>query len=217
MYKCVLFDMDGTLVNTYQGIFNSYQYAFDKMNLPFERDKFVGSVIGAPLLSVFQDTLGLSKEDSLKAVSYYRDYYSLQGKLEAKVYNGMQELLSFFKQNNILLGVATLKRETFALEILENLNLLHFFDVVYGIDDNDQRTKAELLQLCMESLHVPPSDSILVGDSEYDLLGAQEAGIDFLAVLYGFGFKNISSNSHDVDFKLAKTVEEIKENIYKGE
>ena len=58
MHKCILFDMDGTLVNTYEGIFNSYKYAFEKMNLDFPGQKFVGKVIGAPLLSVFKELYG---------------------------------------------------------------------------------------------------------------------------------------------------------------
>ena len=202
MYKCVLFDMDGTLVNTYQGIFNSYQYAFHKMNLPFPGEKFVGKSIGAPLLSVFRETCGLTDEQAAEAVKFYREYYASKGKSEADVYDGISESLKALKDNGILLGVATLKRESFAVEILNELKLQDYFDIVCGIDENDHLTKADLINKCIWKLGVSDSETILVGDSEYDADGARLAGVDFLAVLYGFGFKdpdtvhNLDSTAH---------------------
>ena len=74
MYKFVLFDMDGTLVNTYQGIYHSYEYAAKKLGIEFQGEQFVGNVIGAPLMSVFTDWLLLSQEDARKGIEYYRKY-----------------------------------------------------------------------------------------------------------------------------------------------
>lgn len=190
MYKCILFDMDGTLVNTYEGIYNSYQFAFEKMNLKFEKEKFVGAVIGAPLLSVFENVVGLSKDKAFEAMKHYRYYYSQKGKDEACLYPMMKECLEQLKNAGYLLGVATLKRENFALQILKDLNIYNYFNVICGIDDNDSLSKTDLLNMAMDKLKVSPKETILVGDSEYDLLGAEEATIDFMAVLYGFGFKN---------------------------
>lgn len=111
------------------------------MHLPFPGEKFVGKAIGAPLLSVFRETCGLTEEQAAEAVKFYREYYASKGKSEADVYDGISENLKALKENHILLGVAT-------------------------------------------------SETILVGDSEYDADGAAQASVDFLAVLYGFGFKD---------------------------
>lgn len=192
-YKYVLFDMDGTLVNTYQGIYNSYKYAFEKMGLPFLGDKLVGKVIGAPLLSVFEDHLGLGKGKALKAVEHYRKYYSETGKTEVTVYDGIEKSLIALKEAGCVLGVATLKREDFALDILKELNLLKYFDVVYGANKTDTLSKSDLLQKCTDAIKMKNFEGILVGDSEYDAEGAQKAGMDFCAVLYGFGFKEDKS------------------------
>lgn len=213
MYKCILFDMDGTLVNTYEGIFNSYKYAFEKMNLDFPGQKFVGKVIGAPLLSVFKETLGLSDEKALEAVEHYRKYYSEFGKDELVVYDGIRESLSMLKQKECFLGIATLKREIFAKEILKNQELEQYFDIVCGIDENDKLTKCDLLKKCMIQLNCKPAETILVGDSEYDAEGAEEAAIDFMAVLYGFGFQTEESlKRYKLKF-IAKKGEEIAKKI----
>lgn len=192
MYKNIIFDMDGTLVNTYEGIYNSYKHAIEKIGMKFEGDLFVGKVIGAPLKDVFCNTLGLGESEALKAVEIYRSYYQEKGKNEACLYDGIKEALKELKSNGYFLGVATLKKEDFAKEILANLKMIDLFDVVYGIDKNDTLTKADLIKKCIEYVGVTNDESILVGDSEYDLLGAQEVGIDFMAVTYGFGFKEIS-------------------------
>lgn len=193
MYKCALFDMDGTLVNTYRGIFNSYKYAFDKIGIEFQGEKFVGKVIGAPLLSVFRETIGLSEEKAVQAVEYYRNYYSEYGKKESQIYEGVKESLVSLKEQGYFLGVATLKREIFAKEILSDLGIIQYFDVVCGIDEKDQLTKADLLNKCLSELKVDKNDTILIGDSEYDAEGAEQVGIDFMAVTYGFGFKSNES------------------------
>lgn len=190
MYKFVLFDMDGTLVNTYQGIYHSYEYAAKKLGIEFQGEKFVGNVIGVPLMSVFTDWLLLSQEDARKGIEYYRKYYAERGKNEASVYEGIKESLSKLKREEYVLGIATLKRETFAEEILKNLGLDIYFDVVYGIDDNDSLTKSKLIEKCISKMHALKKDTILVGDSEYDYEGARAVEIDFLAVSYGFGFRD---------------------------
>ena len=191
MIKCVLFDMDGTLVNTYEGIYHSYEYALKNMNLKFDGNNFVGKVIGAPLLSVFKEHFLLPEEDVMKAIEYYRKYYSTFGKRQVEMYNGLENVLIKLKNKGFLLGVATLKRETFAKEILNNLNLYQYFDIVYGIDENDKLKKADLILKCINYLNVYSNETILVGDSEYDMVGAQEAGTNFLGVLYGYGFKGV--------------------------
>lgn len=106
----------------------------------------------------------------------------------AQAYQGMSALLATLKARGKSLGLATLKNEIFAAEMLKNLGLVSYFDAIRGMDQGDTLTKAQLLKRCMEDLSAPAGETILVGDSEYDALGALETGIDFLAVTYGYGF-----------------------------
>lgn len=207
MKKCVLFDMDGTLVNTYEGIYNSYKYALKKIGKEFQGNKFVGKVIGAPLLSVFKDVVSLNAEDAQTAVEYYRSYYAEKGIHQIEIYDEMKQTLKDLKRSGFLLGVATLKREDFAKDILCEIGIQEYFNVICGIDEGDKLTKAELVNKCLTILDVAKEDTVLVGDSEYDAEGAEMAKVDFLAVTYGFGFKDIDSCSKK--FKVACSAGEI--------
>lgn len=188
MYRCVLFDMDGTLINSYDGIFHAYQYTLKKMNTSFGGDVFVRRAIGAPLPFIFKHVCGMDDSEVPKAIQHYRHYYSEKGKQELKVYDGMKQALHSLKDYGCFLGIATLKKESFAKEILKDLGLLSYFDVVCGMDEEDRLTKTILIKKCMQRANASQNETVLVGDSEFDAAGAKEAGIDFLAVTYGFGF-----------------------------
>lgn len=189
MYKCILFDMDGTLVNSYAGIYHAYRYAFERLGLPFGGEAFVRHAIGAPLPLVFSRAAGMREEAVPRAVELYREYYARRGKYEAEVYSGMAQTLRQLKEAGGFLGVATLKKEEFAREMLQNCGILGCFDSVCGMDAADSLTKADLLRRGMQQAGAAPADTVLVGDSEFDVAGAADAGVDFLAVTYGFGFR----------------------------
>lgn len=187
-YKCILFDLDGTLANTFPGILHSYQYAAEKIGLPLPTEQIVGEVIGAPLADVFRKKFGLSEDILEKALYYYRKYYAENGLHEVKQYDGMSDTLAELKKRGYLLGVTTLKKESFAKDILSDLELAHYFDVIIGMDDKDVLTKSGMIKKAMEQLCVSESETLLVGDSSYDAIGAEEVNVSFIAVTYGFGF-----------------------------
>ena len=99
-------------------------------------------------------------------------------------------MLKELKKRGYLLAVATLKAEKFAIPMLESLGVAKYFDIIHGVDDKDTRTKASLIELCMHELNVSTKETALVGDSSHDAVGAKKAGVDFIAALYGFGFKS---------------------------
>lgn len=188
--KCVIFDLDGTLANTYPGIFNSYQYACEQLGIESPTDKVVGEAIGAPLLEVFENRFNLPKDIAIEGTKQYRTYYAKQGLLEAEAYEGMNETLAELKARGYLLGVATLKKEDFAVTILENLGLAKYFDVIVGMNEGDSLTKAQMLEKVAQTLSCDVESAALVGDSSYDAIGAKDASVKFVPVTYGFGFTN---------------------------
>lgn len=187
-YKVVLFDLDGTLLDTSEGIFNSVRFAEKSLGLnpiPYEK---LSSFIGPPPMSSYMVNHGLSREKAVEATKLHRQYGFKYGVYEAKVYTGIPELLQKLNDNNIKLGVCTLKRQDVAEKILAYFNLIKFFNVIVGIDTQESLSKADTINTALKSLnHKNKKDVVLIGDSFYDAEGAAEANIDFIGVLYGFG------------------------------
>lgn len=205
MYQLVIFDMDGTIADTSPGILNSHRHAHKTMGCPIPSTEELESVIGGPLLQTYIDRFGFSEADARKAVNEYRRYYSENGIHEAKLYPGMKETLKQMSERGVRIALATLKAERFAKIMLEEMGILPYFDVVYGMDDMDTRTKSQLITMCMETLGVAKENSLMVGDSIHDLKGAQQCGVPFLGVSYGFGFVP----HQDYGVRMAKDTEEV--------
>lgn len=205
-YKLAIFDMDGTLADTSEGIMNSHRYTHKMMGLVEPSDEDLDGVIGGPLLQTYQNRFGFSEKEAKNAVKIYRERYAEKGIYEAKLYEGMQAVLTALKNSHVKLGVATLKAERFAKTMLADMGVASLFDVIYGVDDNDKRTKSELIQLCMHELNMSPKNTVMIGDSMHDLNGAMECDIAFIGVTYGFGFKK---NAQNFNYPLCDTPNEL--------
>ncbi len=209
MKKLAIFDMDGTLADTSEGIFNSIRYTQKMMNLPEITHEQMLSHVGPPMEESYAKNFGLSGTALKKAVSFHKEYAMKQGYRELKVYRGIPELLQNLRENGILLAVATLKAQHTA-DMIAREYFGGLFSLIVGAEAQNPMSKAEILQKCMESLKIEGRDSVLIGDSIYDAKGAQTAGIDFIAVTYGFGFhagETISART----IGIANDVEEIKQ------
>lgn len=187
-YELIIFDLDGTLADTSPGILNSIRYAQKMMELPEITPEQMYSHIGPPMEESYHRNFGLTGEKLKQAVSYHKEYAIKQGYKEIELYKDIPELLNELKKNGYKTAVATLKAHATAVKIFESLDLTDRFDAIKGVDINDPLTKAQLLESCLVMTDTPREKALLVGDSTYDAIGAQEAGIDFLGVTYGFGF-----------------------------
>ena len=204
-YKLIVFDLDGTLADTSLGIINSHKYANAQMGRPVPDDETLAGIIGGPLLKTYQTKFAYSDSDAVEAVRIYRERYAEKGIDEVEIYEEIPYVLSELKARGYLLAVATLKAEKFAIPMLESLEVAKYFDIIHGVDDKDTRTKASLIELCMQELNVVPESTVLVGDSSHDAIGANAAGVDFIAATYGFGFKTDSDASQYSPVGIIKT------------
>lgn len=208
-YQTIIFDLDGTLADTSEGIYNCIRHAQKMMNLPPITSAQMRSHIGPPMHESYERNFHLTGHELERAVGYHKEYALTKGLYEASLYEGIPQLLSQLKSRGFKLAVATLKYEETAHKMLSFLNIASFFDVICGTLSEVKLTKAQLLHKCVEQCCGDIRSALLVGDSSYDALGALEVGIDFLGVTYGFGFQTADDVNQYPNVGCAKTVGEI--------
>ncbi len=192
-HDLVIFDLDGTLLDTSPGIFGSVRYAEEILNLNPITDEELREFVGPPPKDMYKEKYNLSDEDAMKATKAHRKYGIETAIYEAQKYDGMEEVLRILKDRNIMLAVATLKKQKIAEKVLENFDIGKYFDAIVGMNDEETFTKKMTIEKAIEMTGA--TKALMVGDSEYDYQGAEEANVDFVGVLYGFGFRKDESYS----------------------
>jgi phosphoglycolate phosphatase len=188
-YRNLIFDLDGTLTNSKMGILNSLQYALKELhieNIPFE---IPDAFIGPPLQRSFSELFALNKKQTDLAVEYFRLYYGKSGLYENEVFVGIPELVAYLNEMGCKIFVATSKLEKYARLIIEHFELNKYIDDLAGADYQGNHTKSELILKLMDKYRLEPSETLMIGDTHYDIIGARESGINSIAVGYGFGEK----------------------------
>ena len=189
MYKYVLFDLDGTISDSSEGITKGIQIALRGMGLEADDREELRKYIGPPLPYSFTNFNGFDEEQCKKAIALYRGYYSTIGLFENVPYEGIGKLLARIKESGRRVAVTTSKPEKFTVQILEKFGLAQYFDVIAGASLDEKRdTKQEVVEYALKQLGNPDlSQVVLVGDTRFDAEGAALIGIDCIGVLYGFG------------------------------
>ncbi|WP_367565835.1 HAD family hydrolase [Lacrimispora sp.] len=185
----LLFDLDGTLTDSKEGITKSVQYALKAFGVEEEDLDRLCCFIGPPLKDSFMRYYGFSEEDAKKAVSVYREYFSARGLYENKVYEGAEKVLQSLLDSGKKLYVASSKPEYFVRKILKHFQMDSYFRFMGGSDMEEVRgQKADVIRYVLEECGITDRDkAVMIGDREHDILGAKEVGIDSVGVLYGFG------------------------------
>ncbi|MHC5373474.1 HAD hydrolase-like protein [Enterococcus sp. LJL120] len=186
--KRIFFDLDGTLTDSSEGIFNSVRYAIKKFDYPEPSLTELRGYVGPPLLASFMENYQLTEAQGQEMVQAYREYYTDQGMEELFVYQGIPEVLAQLTEN-YLLSVATSKPEIFAKQIIQTTGLPKYFSGIFGADLESQRVaKADVIRYGLAELgQTNPKEVIMVGDRSHDILGANENNMSAVGVLYGFG------------------------------
>jgi phosphoglycolate phosphatase len=210
MYQAILFDLDGTITDSKEGIINSILYALSKFNMK-EDPRKLEAFIGPPLYRSFQEYYGFDEEKAWQGVAFYREYFSEKGIYENAVYPGIPQLLSELQEWGKTLVLATAKPAPYAERILEHFKLRNYFTWIFGSNmDGTRALKDEVIRdILLELQDVPKDKVIMVGDRNHDILGANANGIASIGVTYGYGSLNELKES-GADY-LAASVEELRD------
>ncbi|MBD5584022.1 MAG: HAD family hydrolase [Clostridia bacterium] len=188
MYDTVLFDLDGTLTDPFEGITNSIVYALKKFGIEVEDKRTLIDFIGPPLVHSFMKYYGFDLDKANTAVEYYREYFAEKGLYENGVYDGITYVLSELKASGKRLIIATCKPEVFAVKILDHFDLTRYFDHIVGATlDLTRAEKTDVIKYAVKKHKI--SSAIMVGDRKHDVLGAKNNGLPCIGVTYGYGTK----------------------------
>lgn len=186
MYSCILFDFDGTVYDTVEGITKSVQYAIRKHGLDAPLEE-LRCFAGPPLVEMFMEKFGFDRSTAEQVTREFRERYVPIGVYESAVFPEIRELLEALRQAGKRVGVATSKPESLACQLLEREGMLSLFDVVAGAGDNGAgNAKWQVIGRAMEALGAPREDTVLIGDTKYDVAGAHRVGIPCIGVEYGY-------------------------------
>lgn len=208
-YDLVIFDLDGTIADTSPGILNSIRYVQKQMGLPEITLEQMYSHVGPPMEESYHRNFGLEGAELSRAVEYHKEYAAKQGYREIEIYDGIPQLLERMHEEGVKTAVATLKAQATADKIFAEFGLSKMFDLVIGTNSSEPKSKAQLLEECMAKLQCAKARTVLIGDSKYDAEGALQAGIDFIAVTYGFGFRTVEEARLYSPVAICHTVAEI--------
>ncbi len=188
-YDTALFDLDGTLVNTSQGITEGVKYAIEKMGLKELDYETRCMFIGPPIRDSFKRYCGVSEEVAEEALWVYREYYSTKGLLQCKLYDGIKELLEYLNDKGKEVIVATAKPTEYSEIILEHLGVAKYFKKIVGAAlDKSLDNKEKVIKAALDA--ADNKNAVMIGDTKFDVEAAQANGVPTISILYGFGDKS---------------------------
>lgn len=188
-YNYLLFDLDGTITDSATGITRCVEYALNYFGIQVSDLHDLLPFIGPPLLDSFKEFYHFTDEQAVIATEKYRERYKDKGIYENELYPGIEELLAKARQNGKTVILATSKPEIFARRILDYFKLSDYFSFIAGSGlDGSLHTKTDVINYILQSNKIADLSSvIMIGDRKHDIIGAKNAGIDSIGVLYGFG------------------------------
>ncbi|MEY8462855.1 HAD hydrolase-like protein [Streptococcus merionis] len=184
--KHLFFDLDGTLVDSSEGIINSFTQTFTELKVEVPSLEVLKTFIGPPLEASFSH---FGDETFVEtAVAAYRVHYKNFGITQAKLYDGISEMLDCLANEGYRLYVATSKHEPMAIQMLSDFKIDNKFTAIFGSLNNDH--KADILTRGMKTCQISPKRAIMIGDTHYDMIGGKSVGTKTIGVTWGFGSAN---------------------------
>lgn len=204
--KAIFFDLDGTLTDSGEGIINCAILALQHFGLPVPSREEMGVFVGPPLDQTFIQ-FGVPADKAQEAIKVFRRRYLVTGKFENAPYPGIHALLDTLKKQGHRLFVATSKPETTAIEVLDKFELSGFFEQIVGATmDGTRIHKADVIAYLLNLIGTP-ENILMVGDTEFDVLGAAAHGIHTVGVSWGYG--KVEAMQQAGAIAIATTMEEL--------
>ena len=207
MIKYVLVDLDGTITDSYEGVTRSIEHALNYYNIPVGDRSSLRKYIGPPITWSFKDA-GVPEDLVAPAIEKYRERYNSVGLYEAEVYEGVPEMLKTLRENGKKLYLATSKPIGFAEKVMKYFKADTLMDGLYGAaTDHSRNEKWQVIDYILECEHITDkSEVLMLGDTRFDVEGANKCGIKTMGVLWGFG--NRESLEKEGASYIAETPEE---------
>lgn len=203
-FDYVLFDLDGTLLDTSKGILNSVKDTIRHFELPMLDENQLKVFMGCSIYDAFSRFFPDSESSQL--VSFFRKMYTEKHFEEASEYYNIEMVFEKLHRKGVKIGVATFKREDLALKLLSKYSFFQYIDSISGSDAEGKLQKPDIIKNCLRLLNTNSLNNVVViGDAENDYKAAKDLGVNFIGVTYGYGF----AESDESDFPTAKTPMEI--------
>lgn len=188
-YSIAVFDVDGTLLDTTEGVLSSVQHTIQEFHLPSLTQEELRTFIGPPIQDSFAKFYGAKGKMLQELAECFREQYKTKDLLKARPYPGIYETIEKLKINDVGIAIATYKRQDYARQLLYHFQFDKYTKVIYGADNYNKLKKSDIIIKCMKDLGVSEySKAVMIGDTDNDAVGAQKIGMKFLGVTYGFGF-----------------------------
>lgn len=190
-FDVVVFDVDGTLLDTSEGVLASVKYTIGKHNLPEIDEETLRTFIGPPIQDSFARVYGLSGDILQELATTFRNQYKDVDLLKAVPYEGIFDVFEALLTNGIKPAIATYKRQDYATKIMQHFGFDKYTDIIYGADHENKLKKRDIIELALKDSGVSDfSKAVMIGDSDNDAIGAEGIGTEFIGVTYGFGFRS---------------------------
>ncbi len=207
MYDNAIFDVDGTLIDSSQGVFGTLRETIAKMGKPPLPEEKIRLFMGPSLFDGFTKIAGYSEKDALRGIDIYRESYGEKGLYECRLFDGYPELFERLKRAGVKISAASSKPHEFLIPLFKHLGIAKYFEIIAGPEKESHGSdKSELILKAKVS-----DNAVMIGDRKYDVLSARAAGVDVIGVTYGFAAKG-EFDEYKPDY-LAKDVDEIYEII----
>lgn len=195
-FKYILFDLDGTITDSGEGITKAVQYALKYFGIDVKDINELRKFVGPPLRDSYMKFYNFDEESATEGIRVFREYYVEKGMYENLLYTGIVDVLKNLKKNNKELIIATSKPEVHAKKILEHFKIDKYFTIIAGADFEETRVKkGDVIKYALNNLQkslnngesLDLSQVIMIGDREHDIIGAKENDLKSIGVLYGYG------------------------------
>lgn len=216
-YKYIFWDLDGTIMDTYEGIAKGMQYALAYFGIHEEDERVLRTFIGPPLRQSIPERYSLNTRQTEVAVDKYREFYHDGGMLLCRPYPGVEAVLRSMAEKDVIQSVTSSKPEVMCRVILKHFGLDDCFHEIVGASlDGKIDTKQAVLEEAVRRLKIQDlSQAVLIGDTKYDAEGAKALGIDCIGITYGFGTRReLEEYGADVIFD---TIEQTEQYLNGGE